>query len=263
MKKEVIALFYMFFSFGFACLVNAQTDLQDIKLTQNQDDFLDEEEDAALELDREQDEKVSAKSLKKKELDSFREASANTTEYTLDPSSVELVVEMDPSNYGFRMRTHRMTLMTEFDLIMRGRAFLYYDYRFFEHLSFGPILGVDWTEVSIYGRFREYLTKVVPNQFAILGGVAGKWRLTEWYMHSSIFLKPSLLFGHMWQTLVDKKSQHWRFRPGLFAGIETVFNSGLACSTSLGVEIPIDFGEKNPYKEIVEPVLLFSFGFAI
>ena len=187
----------------------------------------------------------------------MREAKGTITEYTIDPGSVEYVVELDPNNYGFRQRNHRMTLGGDFDLVLRGRGMLAYDFRFFDYLSFAIKAGIDWSDLSLYGRFRDQLDKPAPEQFSILGGVSAKWRLTEWYMRSSVFLEPSLVGGHMWQTLLAHESNHWRLRPGLFAGIETVFDSGLAMSFRLGFEVPFDFAVVNPIKEVAEPLALF------
>ncbi len=138
---------------------------------------------------------------------------------------------------------------------------LHYDYRFFRYFSFGMLLGIDSSDVSLYSRFRQHLATPTPSQFSILGGVAGKWRLTEWYMRSSFFLEPSLLFGHMWQKLGPQRSEHWRLRPGLFGGVETVFDSGLAVLTRVGVKITLYSFKVGPnaYKEIAEPLFLVSF----
>lgn len=188
-----------------------------------------------------------------------------TTEYTMDPNSVEIVVEMDPNGTGFRTRNHRMTLSSDIDLIFRGRGMLRYDYRFFNYFSMGLMAGIDWSDLSLYSRFRDHLAKPTPWQFSVLGGVAGKWRLTEWYMRTAFFLEPSLLFGYMWQSLPipSQNTRHWRLRPGIFGGFENVFDSGFALNARVGVEFPIDFGQRNPYKEVAEPLLMIGFGFAI
>lgn len=204
-----------------------------------------------------------AAEAKAKDLDALREAVADTSEYALNPSSVELVVEMDPNGYGFRTRAHRMSMAGEFDLILRGRGILHYDYRFFNYLSFGLLAGVDWSDISLFSRFRDQLSKPSPKQFSMLGGISAKWRLTEWYMRSSVFLEPSVIFGHMWQTLVNQETTFWRLRPGIFGGIETVFDSGLSTTLRVGVEFPFDFGGVNPIKEAAEPLFLVGFGFAI
>lgn len=200
---------------------------------------------------------------KAREMEGLRESKADSIEYTLNPSSVELMVEMDPSNYGFRSRNHRMVLGTDFDLLMRGRGMIRYDYRFFDHLSMGLMAGIDWTDMSLFSRFSDKLAKPTPKQFSVLGGVSAKWRLTEWYMHSSIFLEPSVLFGHMWQDFALIKSSHWRLRPGIFLGGETVFDSGLSLTLRAGAEFPADFGTPNPLVELVEPLFVVGFGLAI
>jgi hypothetical protein len=204
-----------------------------------------------------------AEEARMRELDAYREASADTTEYTLTPDSVQLVVEMDPNGYGFRTRAHRMSLSAEIDLILRGRGMLHYDYRFFNYLSVGLLAGIDWTDMSLVARFRDYMSRPAAKQLVLLGGLSAKWRLTEWYMRSSVFLEPAILFGHMWQTLYAQNTTHWRLRPGLFAGVESVFDSGLTTSVRVGVEIPFDFGTPNPIKEGPEPLFLLCFGFAI
>ncbi len=198
-----------------------------------------------------------------KEIDALRESSADSTEYTITPGSVEMVVELDPNNYGFRQRNHRMTLGGEFDVILRGRAMLQYDFRFFEYLSLALQAGVDWTDLSVYSRFRDQLSKPVPKQFSALGGLSARWRVTEWYMRSAIFLEPSLVGGYLWQTYVTQKTNHWLLRPGLFVGTQTVFDSGFAVSFRVGAEVPLDFGTKNPFTELVDPLLMVGFGLAI
>ncbi len=204
-----------------------------------------------------------AQEEKERELNALREKAADTTEYTLSPNSVELVVEMDPNGYGFRTRAHRMSMSGEFDFLLRGRTVLHYDYRFFNYLSVGVLLGCDWSSLSLFSRFSDNLSKLALRQFSILGGVSAKWRLTEWYMRSSIFLEPSLMFGHMWQSLKSNETTHWRFRPGLFAGVESVFDSGLATTARLGVEFPLDFGSANAWRDGAEPLFLVGLGLAI
>lgn len=199
-----------------------------------------------------------------KDIEGLREGKADAIEYTIDPSSVEMMVEMDPSNYGFRTRDHRMVLSGDFDFFLRGRAMLRYDFRFFNFLSLSLMGGIDSTEISLYSRFSDKLNKPNPKQFSVLGGVSAKWRLTEWYMNSSVFLEPSVMFGHMWQNLPTiAQTKHWRLRPGAFVGIETVFDSGLSLAFRVGPEFVFDFGKSNPFKELVEPVLMVGLGLAI
>ena len=231
------------------------------KLKEEQAKKAQEQKRAAMEKRREREQRIEA--AKAKELDALREASADTTEYTLEPSSVEMVVELEPAGYGFRQRSHRMVMSGEFDFLLRGRGVLHYDYRFFNHLSFGILAGLDWSALSLFNRFRQDLQKLFPKQLTVMGGLSAKWRLTEWYMRSSVFLEPSVIFGHMWQTLLSKESTYWRLRPGVFGGIETVFDSGLSLATRVGVEFPFDLGNENPVKEVAEPLFLFGIGFAI
>jgi hypothetical protein len=198
-----------------------------------------------------------------KALDAIREAKPVVTEYTLTPGQVEMVVELEPNNYGFRSRNFRHTIGADFDLLFRGRAMLRYDHRFFEYFSVAFHAGVDWSQVSLYNQFRQQLTKPAPKQMSVLGGVSGKWRITEWYLHSSIFLEPSVLAGYMWQQLLEQKTTHIRVMPGLFAGVDTVFDSGVALQFKIGVEFPIDFAAKNPVSTLVEPLALFGIGLAI
>lgn len=197
------------------------------------------------------------------ENDGLKGSRADTTEYTLDPSSVQMVVELDPNGYGFISRNHRMTISSEFDLILRGRGIFHYDYRFFNYFSFGVLAGIDLSDMSLSYKFRTQLSKPLPWQFSILGGVSGKWRLTEWYMRSAFFLEPSFLFGPMWQNLASQRTHHWRLRPGLFAGFETVFDSGFSLITRLGVEKAFDFGDPNAYSELAEALLIVGLGFSI
>jgi hypothetical protein len=116
--------------------------------------------------------------------------------------------------------------------------------------------------MSLLDKVRQQLDKPYPEQFSILGGIITKWRLTEWYLHSAVFLEGSFLFGHMWQIFADEKSTHWRIRPGVFVGIDTVFDSGLNLSLKMGGEVPIDFN-KNAWREGIEPLALLGIGLAL
>lgn len=231
-----------------------------IEKTKNNREALEQEKEAEGELEA----KAKAQhEAELKELDAIRDAQANSTEYKISPGNVELVVELDPKNYGFRTRNFRSVIGTDFDLLFRGRGMLHYDYRFFEYFTMVLHAGVDWSQVSLYEKFRQNLSKPAPKQFSVLAGVSGQWRLTEWYLRSAIFLEPSVLIGHMWQQVLEEKSTHWRIRPGLFAGIESVFDSGLAMTIKAGVEFPIDFAKGNAFKELAEPLMMFGLGLAI
>jgi hypothetical protein len=227
-----------------------------------------EEQKRALESKREAIRKKNLKLRQKEEeekakLNALKDAGPNTTEYTLDPSSVKLVVELDPKSYGFRTRDYNMVFSLNVDPFFRGRGFLQYDFRFFNYLSLGLMGGIDYSNMSLYSRFREDLSKRNPSQFAILGGANAKWRLTEWYMKSAFFLEPSILFGRMWQTLLGTETAYWRLSPGIFLGMDSVFDSGFSLATRFGLEFPINFGTPNPIKVPVEPLFVLGFGFAI
>lgn len=199
----------------------------------------------------------------KKALDAQRASGGYSTEYTLDPGSVELVVQLDANNYGFRGRNHSMTLGLDADFLLRGRGMLSYDLRFTEYWSMAIKAGIDWNSISLYGRLREQINSPAPRQFSVLAGLTAKWRLTEWYMRSAVFLEPSFLCGYMWQDFDGHESRHFRLRPGLFAGMETIFDSGLNLSFRVGFEMPFDFASVNPVKEVAEPLALFGIGLAI
>ena len=111
----------------------------------------------------------------KKELDSLREAAFDGTEYTLDPTSVELVVEMDPRGYGFRTRSHKMILSADVDLILRGRGMIHYDYRFFNYFSLGLTAGIDWSDISLYSRFRH--RQSISLSMAVCRFGRGYWKM--------------------------------------------------------------------------------------
>lgn len=197
------------------------------------------------------------------ENDSFVGADPDVTEYTIDPSSVELVVELDPKGYGFRTRDHKMVINSEFDALFRGRAALRYDYRFFEYLSFGVIAGGEWSKLSLFDGIQRSLKKPYAEKTSLFGGLAGKWRLTEWFLRSAVFLEPSILLGPMWQAIPAEKKMYWRLRPGIFLGGESVFDSGLVLNLRLGLEFPQDLNGKNPVTDLLELGLLFGIGLAI
>ena len=124
MKQTIIVLFGILFLLSIGALAAPEDSLP----AQEEEDFLggDEEEfkkgDTALkakeEEPRKQEEAGSLEQAKREainrravkerkiakekalELDAMREAAADTTEYTINPDAVELVVELDPNNYG-------------------------------------------------------------------------------------------------------------------------------------------------------------------
>ena len=298
MKKELISLalaFSFLFPSGAALLVTQILSAPLYSQEQDEDDFADEfedefedEEDEEAKKAREEAErkrlaeearkkaeaeerkkraairrKIQREETKLKEYEAQIESGSDGMHYTLPADSVEAVVELNPQGYGFRQRNHRLMFGLRGDFILKGRSDLSFDYRFFDYFSAGILVGMDWTEMSLYGRFRQQLAKPAPKQLNLFGGLYGKLRLTEWYMRTAIFLEPSLIVGHLWQTLAAQDTTHWRLAPGIFAGFETVFNSGLVFSTRLGVEFPFDFGTLNPWKEVVQPLLAIGFGFAI
>lgn len=231
---------------------------------------MDEPKDTILENETEKRQELEAEkalSERKEALRLFdlqREANPTVTEYSIDPGSVEAVVELDPNNYGFRQRNHRMTLGSELDFLFRGRALLFYDFRFFEYWTLSLKTGVDWTGMALYHKFQEAAAPTrTPSQLSVLGAVALKWRLTEWYLKSSVFVEPTVSGGYMWQELFDQKSEHWVFLPGINVGIQTVFDSGLSLAFRGGIEVPVDFGNTNPVKESLNTLMGVSVGFSL
>ena len=282
MKRKII-LFTLF------CLLNINASLSaaksdDYENSDSESDYDDEDEEdeeevalrkaqkkAAKKRQLMQERKVREQILKERKeaqeeaikLDSFREANSNATEYSINPDSVKLAIDLSPENFGFYSKDRIMDLSVELDLLLRGRAFLTYNYQFFDYLSVGLAGGIDYSSMSLASKIRQQMPKPTPSQFSALVGVNAKWRLTEWYLNSAFFVQPSLLAGRMWQTFVTQKSTHWRLRPGAFVGVESVFNSGLVLNAKVGAEFPFDFGTANPVKEIVEPLFSLSFGFGI
>jgi hypothetical protein len=285
MKRKII-LFTLF------CLLNTYTSLSAKKVADDYENSQDEEYDNEDEDEEEDEEEAALRKAQKRaekkrqlmqerkireqilkerkeaqeeaiKLDSFRESNSNATEYTINPDSVKLAIDLNPENFGFYSKDRIMDLSVELDLLLRGRAFLTYNYQFFDYLSVGLAGGIDYSSMSLASKIRQQMPKPTPSQFSALVGVNAKWRVTEWYLNSAFFVQPSLLAGRMWQTFVTQKTTHWRLRPGAFVGLETVFNSGLVLNAKAGAEFPFDFGTANPVKEIVEPLFSLSFGFGI
>lgn len=195
--------------------------------------------------------------------DQERGAPPLTTEYAVDPGSVQLMVELDPGNYGMPTRNYRTGITAEFDFLFKGRSSLRFEYRPLSYLSTGLLVGLDWTDMSVFNRFRKSQSPQTPWQMAILGGFAAKLRLTEWYMQSAVSLEPSILTGYMWQVLGSTRTRHWSLRPGASLVFDRVFDSGFIFTSKVGVEFPFDFIDVNPIKEIAEPVVALGFGIAI
>lgn len=211
-------------------------------------------------------EKASPVPLEKEKLspyDQERGAPQVTTEYAVDPGSVQLMVELDPGNYGMPTRNFRTGITAEFDFLFKGRSGLRFEYRPLSFLSTGLLFGFDWTDMSVFNRFRRTQSPQTPWQMAVLGGLAVKLRLTEWYMQSAISFEPSILTGYMWQVLGNTKTKHLSLRPGAALVFDRVFDSGFIFTSKVGVEFPFDFLEVNPIKEIAEPVVAIGFGLAI
>lgn len=199
----------------------------------------------------------------KAQLDSYREAHSNATEYTVNPESVKLAVELNPDNYGFFGKNHTMAFSLQFDYILKGRSLLNYDVRITDTLSLSLKGGIDFTAMSLISKIRQQMSKPAPSQFSTLVGLGAQWRLTEWYLNSSFSLEPSFIMGRMWQIFANQKTTHWRLLPGMFFGVTTLFDSGFMLSAKAGAEFPFDFGSANAVKELVHPSMMVGFGFAL
>lgn len=279
MNKKISALFIFFMSLNLSNLAIAKAESASSDTSNSFTEEEDEEEkdekkerekrkqrrlEKELEKKRQESLKREKADLKKQEeLDAIRDADANKTLYRVTPDSVKLLVELEPGSTGYKGRDHNMTFMFNADPFFTGRGFLSYEYRFFEYVSASFKAGIESTGFSLASKVRQQLDKPYPSQFSVLGGVGVKWRLTEWFLNSSIYLESSLLTGRLWQTLVDEKTTHWRLKPAGFVGLESVFNSGFAFNVAVGAEYTYDFAQPNPIKEGVDPAVLFGFGLAL
>ena len=272
MKKRIILVVLLsFVSLSFSLSAKEADDDTDIDAMSDED-----EEEQELEKVRKKAEKKRQRILQqrlakerkealedKAQLDSYREANSNATEYSVNPESVKLAVELNPDNYGFFGKSYLMAFSLQTDYLSKGRTALNYDVRITDTLSLGIKGGIDFTAMSLASKIRQQMSKPAPTQFSVLGGINAQWRVTEWYLNSAFSLEPSFVMARMWQTFANQKTTHWRLLPGMFFGLTTLFDSGFMLSTKLGAEFPFDFGTANAVKEVVHPTLIVGFGFAL
>ncbi|HXW60137.1 MAG TPA: hypothetical protein VEK06_01230, partial [Myxococcota bacterium] len=104
MKKEISVLLTIFLVWGMAVCALAQPPAE---APEN------EEQIKKPAMEQEEIKGKAAEEALERDMNAIRESRADTTEYTISPGSVELLVEMDPQNFGFRKRNHRMTITAE------------------------------------------------------------------------------------------------------------------------------------------------------
>lgn len=151
------------------------------------------------------------------------------------PDLIELLVDIDPKAYGYRARAHSMAVNLSADPFINGRLSL--DYELLLNSHFKLLFPVSFEHTVLAA------TPIQPNprvesQWAVLGGLGVKFRLSEWMAKSSFFLELWAQTGLYAQDAVGFTDTRYavRIRPSLYAGWERVFETGLIIGLKTGVE---------------------------
>lgn len=186
------------------------------------------------------------------------------------PDLLEFAVKMDQDAQGFRASHHVFRIQLEMDPLINGRLSLGFQYRLnnflvldipvsFDHLVLGQGLG---RSLGVYN-------SNIVDQWALMGGLGLKIRLSEWMLKSSLYIEPILQAGYYQQTVeqIGTKilTESIRIRPGLYMGFETVFDTGLVLGVKAGVEQPFDIrfrGKPLSYSANFSVVPMFNLGYA-
>ena len=185
------------------------------------------------------------------------------------PDLLELVVKTDQEAQGFRASHHVFQIQLEMDPLVNGRLSLGFQYRLnnflvldvpvsFDHLVLGQGLG----------RLLGVYSSDIVDQWALMGGLGLKIRLSEWMLKSSLYIEPILQAGYYQQTASmgsEILTESIRIRPGLYMGFETVFDTGLVLGMKVGVEQPFDIrfrGNPLSYSANFSVVPMFNLGYA-
>ncbi|MEI6805123.1 MAG: hypothetical protein WCK49_01285 [Myxococcaceae bacterium] len=168
---------------------------------------------------------------------SFAVFAENQNERYLEatPDLIELLVDIDPKAYGYRARAHDMAVILSTDPFINGRFSL--DYQLVLNNHFKLLIPVSF-EHSILAATPIQANPRVKNQWAVLGGLGVKLRLSEWMAKSSFYLELWAQTGLYAQEAIGFGDTRYaiRIRPSLYVGWERVFETGLVIGLKTGVE---------------------------
>ncbi len=185
------------------------------------------------------------------------------------PEMLEIIVETDENAQGYRAGHHNFQVQLGMDPLVNGRLLFGFQYRLNHFLMLEVPVAFDHPVLGQWlGRTMGVYDAKIVDQWAMLGGLGLKIRLSEWMLKSSFFIEPVMQAGYYSQTVqyVQKvMTDSIRIRPGLYLGFETVFDTGLVIGVKVGVEHAFDInfrGKPLAYAANFSVVPMFGMGYA-
>ncbi len=170
----------------------------------------------------------------------------------------ELVVELNPHVYGNRARTHKMRVMVEADPISQGRLVLSYQIRVHDWITLIVPVAAEYFKANMLYEIRVYSQPNLVQEGELWGvssGFGARFRVSEWFLKSHIFVEPMVLIGYFQQesSVSNRFASAVRFIPSVAVGWERVFDVGLVASAKVGVEMPFDYYIANGGQQFTIP----------
>ena len=169
------------------------------------------------------------------------------------PDLIEMLVDIDPKAYGYRSRAQKMAMILSADPMINGRLSL--DYQLVLSPHFKLVFPVSFDH-SFLAATPINPNDRIKNQWAVLGGLGVKFRLSEWMAKSSFFIELWAQAGIYGQDALGFEDTRYaiRVRPTLFVGWERVFETGLVIGLKTGVEYNYDIQTGTPLAYAINQV---------
>ncbi|MEM7589041.1 MAG: hypothetical protein AAF320_02625 [Myxococcota bacterium] len=159
----------------------------------------------------------------------------------LAPDAVQLIVDLDNKPRDTNARRHRFRMDLGIDFLMSGRSMLAFGGKLAPYVTMLGVVTVDYSDISFGYQLRKTFTRGVPEVLAFSAGPAFEFRLSEWTMKSSIFLKVMLQAGMtLYRTSLKGDERAASLRPWGGFGWRTIYNTGASWFAEAGLGRPID-----------------------
>ena len=160
------------------------------------------------------------------------------------PEMAQLLIELDPKAYGYRAKNRRMQVQLDAEPLLHGRFALGFQHKLNSFLTLDVPVMFESSSLAL-----PLLQRVaqISHEWAAMGALGLKIRVSEWLVKSSFYIEPMLQMGYYVQT--DKSNEDrsaFRIRPALYVGWERIYDTGFVVGTKVGVEQPFDIVMGKP-----------------
>ncbi len=154
----------------------------------------------------------------------------------------EVLATMRPDASGLLAKDHLYQFTLDADYVSAGRTTFRFMNVLHPFIAIEALVSLDSSYMSVLALTRNSLV-AVPNQvWSIQAGIGAKFRVSEWFLKSSVFIEPTLQGGFSQTNLpVIGTTNAFRLLPSVAVGWEFVFDSGLIFAMRAGASMPFDF----------------------